>query len=96
MAEEQGRLVSSKDIIAELSEETGQSKYTLEKVFDALNGILESHLKEGDKVRVRGIGQFDVVDKPAREVWVPSKGGKTEVPASRKTKVRPAPNLRSF
>ena len=51
---------------------------------------------KGEKVRVSGIGQFEVVEHPAREVYSPSKGEKIHVEASRKTKVKPAKEIREF
>lgn len=101
-------LYSNSDVIRSVKDklnENGESssgnknvytEYQVKAVLGALSEVLAEHLGKGEKVRVSGIGQFEVVDRPAREVYSPSKGEKIHVEASRKTKVKPAKEIREF
>lgn len=91
---------SVKDKLNENSEASGNknvyTEYQVKAVLGALSEVLAEHLGKGEKVRVSGIGQFEIVERPAREVYSPSKGEKIHVEASRKTKVKPAKEIREF
>lgn len=91
---------SVKDKLNENGEASGNknvyTEYQVKAVLGALSEVLAEHLGKGEKVRVSGIGQFEVVERPAREVYSPSKGEKVHVEASRKTKVKPAKEIREF
>ena len=91
---------SVKDKLNENGEASGNknvyTEYQVKAVLGALSEVLAEHLGKGEKVRVSGIGQFEVVEHPAREVYSPSKGEKIHVEASRKTKVKPAKEIREF
>ena len=91
---------SVKDKLNENGEVSGNknvyTEYQVKAILGALSEVLAEHLGKGEKVRVSGIGQFEVVERPAREVYSPSKGEKVHVEASRKTKVKPAKEIREF
>ena len=91
---------SVKDKLNENGEASGNknvyTEYQVKAVLGALSEVLAEHLGKGEKVRVSGIGQFEVVERPAREVYSPSKGEKVHVEASRKTTVKPAKEIRAF
>ena len=71
-------------------------EYQVKSVLAALGEVLEDHLSKGEKVRVSGVAQFEVVDRPAREIFVPSTGEMKKIGPRRKTKVTPDKTIREF
>lgn len=84
------------DELKGVGNENCYTEYQVRAILRTLSDVIKEHLENGEKVRVSGIGQFEVVDRPARDVYAPSLGEKVHVDASRKTKIRPAKEIREF
>lgn len=88
------RLTTSREMVKKISEATGMSSYAVGKVLDATSSVLLDELAAGNAVRLKGIGTFDVVEKPARKVWVPSKKEIRMIDARRCPRLKPSPIMR--
>ena len=65
-----------------------------QKIVDAVVAVTVDELKDGKKVALNGLGIFDVVDKPAREVRNPRTGDKVKVAAAKAAKFKAAKALK--
>ena len=56
--------------------------------------MLVQHLKDGDRLRIGGLGMLEVKDRPARMGRNPGTGEAIQIKASRKIAFRPAKELK--
>ena len=56
--------------------------------------LATKHLKNGDKIRLTGLGLLQVQDRPARMGRNPATGEAIEIKASKKIAFRPAKELK--
>lgn len=88
------RLTNSREMVRKIADATGMSSYAVGKVLDAASTVMLDELAAGHAVRLKGIGTFDVVEKPARKVWVPSKNETVSIGARRVPRMKPSPDMR--
>ena len=88
------RLTTSREMVQKIAAATGMSAYAVDKMLDAAAEVLADELAEGNAVRLKGIGTFDVIEKPARQVFVPSKNEKRHIAAKRAPRMKPCADLR--
>lgn len=88
------RLTNSREMVRKISDAAGMSSYAVGKVLDAAAAVMLEELAAGHAVRLKGIGTFDVVEKPARKVWVPSKQETVRIGARRVPRMKPSADMR--
>ena len=77
-------------VAAELAEKTGMTKKDATGALDEFIGLVVKHLKKGNKVRVTGLGIFQVKKRPARMGRNPATGVAIKIPAKKVVKFRVA------
>ena len=68
------------DLIKELSIELGITKKNMEVIYNAMGNKLNSNLIAGKTIKLFDIGTIRVVDKAARQCYIPSRKEKMSVP----------------
>ncbi len=86
--------VTTKHLAARLAESHKMSKKQAETVMDDVVGMMISHLKAGDRLRLGGFGILEVKDRPARTGRNPATGAAIQIAASKKIAFRPAKELK--
>ena len=86
--------VTLKQMAAELAEGHGLPKKQFEAALGDLVALATRHLKNGDKIRLTGLGMLQVQDRPARMGRNPGTGEAIEIKASRKIAFRAAKELK--
>ena len=66
--------VTTKQLPTGLAERQGMDKKQAEAAVAGLFGMLATHLKSGDRVRIAGLGILEVKDRPARMGRNPATG----------------------
>ncbi len=79
---------------AELAEKTGMTKKDATGALEDFIGLVVKHLKKGNKVRVTGLGIFQVRNRPARMGRNPATGEAIKIKASKKVAFRVAKDLK--
>ena len=93
MAEKQ-EVVTLKAIAYELAEKHELPKKTAVEVLDGFVAALTKSLKKGAKIRVPGLGIFQVRKRPARMGRNPATGEAIKIKASKKVAFRVAKDLK--
>lgn len=65
---------SSKELVEDVAEKTGASKYMVDKMLTALSREVQRSLSDGKTVKIRGIGSFSARKRPGRKIYAPSTG----------------------
>jgi DNA-binding protein HU-beta len=86
--------VTLKQIAAELAEGHDMSKKMAEAVLGDLVTLATRHLKNGDKIRLTGLGILQVRARPARMGRNPATGESIKIAASKKIAFRPSKELK--
>jgi DNA-binding protein HU-beta len=86
--------ITLKQIAAELAEAHDLPKKVAEAVMGDLVALTTQHLKQGDKIRLAGLGILQVKDRPARMGRNPATGADVKIAASKKIAFRPAKELK--
>jgi DNA-binding protein HU-beta len=86
--------VTLKHIAAQLAETHGMSKRLAEAVLGDLVTLATQHLKNGDKIRLTGLGILQVRAREARMGRNPATGASIKIAASKKIAFRPAKELK--
>jgi DNA-binding protein HU-beta len=86
--------VTLKHMAAALAESPDLSKKQTEAMLGDLVALSTRHLKNGDKIRLAGLGILQIRDRPARMGRNPATGEAVQVKASRKIAFRPAKELK--
>ena len=86
--------VTLKQIAAELAESHDLPKKHAEAMLSDLVAATSRHLKNGDKVRMTGLGILQVRARPARMGRNPATGEAIKIKASKKIAFRPAKELK--
>jgi DNA-binding protein HU-beta len=81
-------------VAAELAEKTGMTKKDATGALDEFIALVVRHLKKGNKVRVTGLGIFQVRARPARMGRNPATGEAIKIKASKKVAFRVAKDLK--
>ena len=86
--------ITLKQMAAELAESHDLPKKQAEAVLGDLMTLTTRHLRNGDKIRLTGIGILQVQNRPARMGRNPGTGEAIEIKASKKIAFRPAKELK--
>jgi DNA-binding protein HU-beta len=94
MADEKILTVPLSKMAAELSEKHEMSKKLAGELLADFVDLLVKHLKKGNKVRVTGLGIFQVRKRPARLGRNPATGEQIKIKASKKLAFRAAKEVK--
>ena len=86
--------VTLRQIAAELAEGHDLPRKQAEAVLGDLVVLTTRHLKQGDKIRLTGLGVLEVRARPARTGRNPATGASIEIAASKKIAFRPSKELK--
>ena len=86
--------VSLKQMAAGLAESYDLPKRQVEAMLDAFVQSLAEHLQQGSKIRIPGLGIFQVSARAARMGRNPATGEPIQIKASKKIAFRPAKELK--
>ncbi len=89
-----GSTVSLKQLAAGLAESHEMPKRQVEAILGELVDTFTGHLKKGVKIRMNGLGIFQVRARPARLGRNPATGEQIQIKASKKIAFRPAKELK--
>jgi DNA-binding protein HU-beta len=89
-----GSTVSLKQLAAGLAESHEMPKRQVEAMLGDLVDTFAGHLKKGIKIRMNGLGIFQVRARPARMGRNPATGEQIQIKASKKIAFRPAKELK--
>jgi DNA-binding protein HU-beta len=94
MAEEKVLTVALNKIAAEMAEQHEMSKKAVGEVLGSFIDHVVKNLKEGHKVRLTGLGIFQVKKRPARLGRNPLTGEQIKIKASKKLAFRAAKEVK--
>lgn len=94
MAEEKIVTIALSKIAGELAEKHEMSKKATTELLNAFVELTVKNLKKGHKVRVTGLGIFQVKKRPARMGRNPATGEQIKIKASKKLAFRPAKEVK--
>jgi len=94
MADEKIITIPLSKIAAELAEKHEMSKKNMNELLGAFVEMLVKNLKKGNKVRVTGLGIFQVKKRPARLGRNPLTGEQIKIKASKKLAFRAAKEVK--
>ena len=94
MAEEKVVTIALSKIAGELAEKHEMSKKATTELLNAFVDLTVKNLKKGHKVRVTGLGIFQVKKRPARMGRNPATGEQIKIKASKKLAFRPAKEVK--
>ena len=86
--------VSLKQLAAGLAESHDLPKRQVEAIFGAFVQSFAEHLQQGSKIRIPGLGIFQVSSRAARTGRNPATGEPIQIKASKKIAFRPAKELK--
>jgi DNA-binding protein HU-beta len=86
--------VTLKQLAEQFSENHTMPKKQAEAVLVDVVGMLVTHLKAGDRLRIGGLGILEVKNRPARTGRNPATGATIQIAASKKIAFRPAKELK--
>ena len=94
MADDKIQTIALSKIAAELAEKHEMSKKAAGEFLSAFVELTVKNLKTGHKVRVTGLGIFQVKKHPARMGRNPATGEQIKIKASKKLSFRPAKEVK--
>ena len=94
MADEKIVTIPLSKMAAELAEKHEMSKKAATEFLNAFVDLTVKHLKKGAKVRVTGLGIFQVKKRPARMGRNPATGEQIKIKASKKLGFRAAKEVK--
>jgi DNA-binding protein HU-beta len=86
--------VTLRQMAAGIAEGHELPKRQVQAMFDEFVETLAGHLKDGTKIRIGGLGIFQVRERPARMGRNPATGEQIQIKASKKIAFRPAKELK--
>jgi DNA-binding protein HU-beta len=94
MADEKVVTIPLSKMAGELAEKHEMSKKSVNELLGAFIDLTVKHLKKGNKVRVTGLGIFQVRKRPARMGRNPATGEQIKIKASKKLAFRAAKEVK--
>ncbi|EWH20544.1 HU family DNA-binding protein [Bacillus haynesii] len=88
--------MNKKELIGAVAEATGKTKKDVELVVDSTFDVITSALKDGEKVKIHGFGNFEVRERAARKGRNPQSGEEIEIPATKAPAFKAAKALKDF
>ncbi len=86
--------MTKSELLGMLANETGLKKKEVENVLQALRNTVYKTLKKEAKIKLDGLGVFQVKDRKARMARNPRTGEMVKVPAKKVVKVRVLKDLK--
>jgi DNA-binding protein HU-beta len=86
--------ITLKTVFEEMAEGHGIPKKQANALLAATVETMTKHLKNGDRIRMNGLGILEVKDRPARQGRNPATGETIQIAASKKVAFRPAKELK--
>ena len=71
------------EFVDQIAKRADLSKKQAEAAYEAVVATVVDALREGDKISLVGFGNFEIKEKPAREVFNPLTKQKQKLPASK-------------
>ena len=87
-------VITLKHLAASLAGQQGMSPKQASLVLGGLVELMVGHLKQGDRLRIGGLGVLEVKSRPARMGRNPATGAAIQVQASKKVAFRAAKELK--
>ncbi len=84
------------ELIDEIAQRIDGTRKDAEAALDAVVDVIQRAITEGDRVRVKGLGVFEAVQRQARQVRNPATGDIIEKAASRVPKFRPSTDFKEI
>jgi integration host factor subunit alpha len=84
------------DLVDIVYEKAGLSKKEAQEIVEDIFDTLKNTLKEGDKIKISGFGNFVLRDKRPRKGRNPQTGDDIEITARRVLTFRPSQILKAF
>ena len=84
------------ELIDEIATRLDGTKKDAEKALDAVVEVIQRGINEGERVRVKGLGVFEAVEKAARQVRNPATGDIIDKAASRVPRFRPSSDFKEI
>jgi len=85
--------MTKQELVREVASRTGMKKADVVKIIDSLVEVLRTQLAERKKVRINGLGIFNVVKRNKKTVRNPQTGKKMTVPEKNVVKFKAAKAL---
>jgi len=82
--------MTKQELVSEVASRAGMKKSDVVKIIDSLVEVLRTQLAEGKKVRINGLGIFNVVKRNKKTVRNPQTGKKMTVPEKNVVKFKAA------
>jgi len=86
--------VTLKSVFEQLAEGHDMPKKQAHALLAGMVELMTTHLKNGDRIRMNGLGILEVKDRPARQGRNPATGETIQVAASKKVAFRVAKELK--
>jgi DNA-binding protein HU-beta len=86
--------ITLKTVFEEMAEGHDIPKKQANALLAAMVETVAKHLKNGDRIRMNGLGILEVKDRPARQGRNPATGETIQIAASKKVAFRPAKELK--
>ncbi len=81
------------EIVTHLSDQTGTTKQTAEKVYGSLVDLIAVELRAGREFQIRDIGTLKVKQSEARSGRNPATGAAIQIPARKSVKIKVSQTL---
>ena len=94
MADEKVVTIPLSKLAGEIAEKHEMSKKAVNELLGAFIELIVKNLKKGNKVRITGLGIFQVRKRPARMGRNPATGEKIKIKASKKLAFRAAKEVK--
>lgn len=88
------RAITKERLIAMLADQNDLSKRASQEMLNDLIGMITKHLRQGERVKIAGLGILQVRDRPARMGRNPRTGEAVEIKAGKKVAFRVAKKLK--
>jgi DNA-binding protein HU-beta len=85
--------ISNKELMKTIAEENNISVYRANKIFESLSQELARAMHDDKHVKVRGVGVFKPIRRPARKLHVPSTGETIDIPERSAIKFNPSKKI---
>lgn len=82
-------ILNKPELVSEISEKTGETKATVERVLNTMQESIISHVAEGREVKISGFAAFGKSRRSARTVKNPRTGEDIQIAETNVAKIRP-------
>jgi len=89
-------IMRKNELISTIASLTGREKKVVREVLNTFVDVVRQFVRQGEKVRIAGLGTFAAVDRPARRYKNPITGGDVMVPPGKRVKFSPSADFKSY